>query len=140
MTPSPAALGRRRLAAGVATLVGAGAVGALAGSIGDRPFALTAAVFGAATLAPLGALAWLLLVAPLTVRRDRNPTDNVEHGWVQAAAAGAFTDLLVVLGLGLAVVSVVDPVLETQLVLLAIVVLAMGDASVRYVVLERRSR
>ncbi|TQN46138.1 hypothetical protein FHX52_2844 [Humibacillus xanthopallidus] len=133
-------LTRRRLVAAMLTLVASAAVGVLAGAMSGRPFVLTATVFAASTLAPAGALAWLLLVAPVTVRPDRNAGDNVEHRWVQVASAGAFTDLLVVMGLGLAVVSVLDVALEAQVVLLALVVLAMGDAAVRYVALERSAR
>ncbi|WP_374969506.1 hypothetical protein [Terrabacter sp. BE26] len=133
-------LTRRRLLAIGTTLTGSAAVGAVAGGLSDHSFALTATVFAAATVGPMGALAWLLLVAPRSVESNRNPDDDVEHRWAQTAAAGAFTDLLVVLGLGLAIVSIADLVLKTQLVLLALVVLAMGDASVRYVGLERRGR
>lgn len=130
----------RRLAAAALALAGSAVVGVLAASLTDRPFLVTAVVFAACALAPIGALAWLLLVAPVTAPGDRNAHDNVENHWGQAAAAGAFTDLLVVLGLGLAVVSIADLALQTELVLLVLVLLAMGDASLRYVVLERRAR
>jgi hypothetical protein len=121
-------------------LLGAAGIGAVAGSFNPDHFVLTAAVFGAGTIAPLGALGWLLFVAPKSAPQDRNAAENVERRWAEQAAARAFADILALIGLGLAVISIAGIVLDTQLVLMAVVIVAMVDVALRYVVLERRDR
>lgn len=96
-------------------------------------------VFGACTLAPVGALCWLLL-AKKAVPEDRNAADNVESRWAEQASAKAFLDVLVLIGLGLAVVSIARIALDTQLVLLAVLVVAWSDVALRYVRLQRQGR
>ncbi len=130
----------RWIAAVAVALLGAAGVGALAGSFNPDRFALTAVVFGAATITPLGALGWFLFIAPKSVPQDRNAADNVERRWSEQAASKAFTDLLVLVGVGLAVISIAGIVLDAQLVLLAVVIVAMVDVGLRYAVLERRAR
>ena len=67
--------------------------------------------------------------------------DDVEQVWMQRATSGAFLDVVTVLGLATAVVSVtrlgdVSP----SLLLLLVLGGAMADAGVRYAVTARLSR
>ncbi|WP_154794853.1 hypothetical protein [Occultella kanbiaonis] len=121
-------------------LVAAAAIGAVASVFNPEAPLVTGVVFAAATLGPAGALGWFLFVSPKTVTPDPNAEDNVENTWLQKAAAGAFTDLLIVLAIALTVVSVTGRSPDAEILLLGAVVLAMGDVAIRYVVTARRER
>jgi hypothetical protein len=62
------------------------------------------------------------------------------HRSARSAAARAFADVLTVIGVGLAVISIAGIVLDTEFVLMTVVIVAMVDVALRYVVLERRDR
>lgn len=118
-------------------LLGAGGIGALAGSFNPDHFMLTAIVFAACTVTPLGALGWMVFLMPKT---PESAEDNVEHHWAAKAAGGAFTDLIVLLSAGLAAVSISGIALDTPMVLLVLLTVAMSDFGLRYFLLERQAR
>ncbi len=130
----------RPVAAGVAGLLVATALGLLAGASGPPDqFWLRAGVFAACTLGPACGLGWLLVVAgrtgPDAVAR---PEETVEQLWWQRSAAAAFLDLLVVSGLVLTALSVTDLRVGAVTVLTGLVVLGLSDVTVRLAVLHRR--
>lgn len=132
---------RRIAALAVAALV-TGLVGGAAAAFADDGSRLLAAlVFGACT-APVGvALGWALLVAPVEDPAPPHAEDDVERLWMQRATSAAFLDVLVVLGLGLTVMSVVGlDDTSPQLVLTLVLVGAMLDAGVRYAATARLAR
>ncbi|MBZ2198578.1 hypothetical protein [Occultella gossypii] len=121
-------------------LVVAALIGAVASVFNPEAPLVTGLVFAAATLGPAGALGWFLFVSPKTVTPDPNAEDNVENTWLEKAASAAFVDLLVLLSIALAVVSVSGRSPDPQLLLLGAVVVAMCDVAIRYVVTARRER
>lgn len=122
-------------------LVGAAGIGALAGSFTPDDFAVKAAIFGAAALGPATFSAWYVLIGRKEVAKDaRQHTDSVEQQWAGRAASGAFTDLMIVLGVSLTAVSISGWEPPVGLVLLALTILGLGDMAVRYLLAERRER
>lgn len=132
----------RRIGAVAIAVALAAAIGAGAAAFADDGEKLLAAVVFAACVAPVGyALGWALLVAPVEVPATAHVEDDVEQVWMQRATSGAFLDVITVLGLATAAVSVtrlgdVSP----SLLLLLVLVGAMADAAVRYAVTARLSR
>ena len=67
----------------------------------------------------------------------RNVEDSVEYRWSERASAGVFRDMLVLLGAGAAVLSVLEVAIDLtlrwplHLVLAGLVVLAMVDFGIR---------
>ncbi|WP_313823097.1 hypothetical protein [Citricoccus sp.] len=93
-----------------------------------------------ACLLPVGSMIpWVFLV-------DRNslagavasPDDSIESSWYQKASSGAFTDLLLVVGLGTAAVSITGVQLSTDLLGLGLLVIMFACFGVRYL-LQKRS-
>ena len=85
------------------------------------------------------ALAWVVLVDRTSLRDavDR-PDDTIEVQWLQRAQSGAFTDLLLVLGLTLVAGVIVDLDVSLRIGLIALTAFAMGDVVVRMLWLRRR--
>lgn len=122
------------IAFGVAVAIAAGLVAAW---VRDEPAALVALVFSASLLGPATALGWFLLV-PATATPPEHVADTVEQRWLEKAATGALTDLLLAAGIALTLTSVLDLEFSGNIALLLVLVLVMGDAMLRYVVLARR--
>ncbi len=120
-------------AAGAVTI--ATAVGLVAATVRDDGAAwLLFTAFAVATLVP--ALAGLgLLTGAIATDRTEHDEDTVEHEWYVRATSGAFTDLLLVLGIVVFVSSVLD---GPELPLVLVIILAMADVMVRYTWLSRR--
>jgi len=125
----------RWTATALGSLAIAAAVGLAAVSVrDDGPPWLLFTAFAVATLVPAFAgLAMLTHAVP--DERSEHDDETVEHAWFVRATSGAFTDLLLVLGVVVFVTSVLDgPELPVALV----IVLAMVDVMVRYTLLSRR--
>ncbi|OUZ12484.1 hypothetical protein BHE97_01900 [Aeromicrobium sp. PE09-221] len=121
-------------------MIGAAAMGGAAAAFAESTAKLvTFLVFAACTAPVATALGWLLCVAPVTVREDEHSEDNVETSWWDQAAAAAFRDVLIVLGLVLAVVAITGSGedLPTSAALAAVLVAAMADVGLRYAVAAR---
>lgn len=103
-----------------------------------QPWALGLLV-GLGTLPVMTGLVWVLLVDRETISGAvRDPEESIESRWYDAAARGAFHDLLVVLGLGTFVVAVTRWQVELSLVGGGLVLFMAADVAVRYLVQKRR--
>lgn len=127
-------IARRSLAValGTAVAVAAAAVAAWRADQGEE--AVTFVVFGLATAPALVSGAWILLVDQ-TPEGPAHPEDTVEHTWLHRACTGAFVDLVVAMGLTVAVTSILATP-EVPLVLFLLI--GMSDAVIRYASLSRQ--
>lgn len=121
---------------GLAAALGVAALVAAAGP--EERFPATLLAFGFSFWLPFSALLWVLLVDRGTMRdAPRNVEDSVEYRWSERASAGVFRDMLVLLGAGAAVLSVLEVAIDLtlrwplHLVLAGLVVLAMVDFGIR---------
>ncbi|NAZ17426.1 hypothetical protein GT020_15335 [Glutamicibacter soli] len=121
---------------GLAAALGVAALVAAAGP--EERFLATLLAFGFSFWLPFSALLWVLLVDRGTMRdAPRNVEDSVEYRWSERASAGVFRDMLVLLGAGAAVLSVLEAAIDLtlrwplHLVLAGLVVLAMVDFGIR---------
>ena len=121
---------------GLAAALGVAALVAAAGP--EERFLATLLAFGFSFWLPFSALLWVLLVDRGTMRDAlRNVEDSVEYRWSERASAGVFRDMLVLLGAGAAVLSVLEVAIDLtlrwplHLVLAGLVVLAMVDFGIR---------
>ncbi|MDZ5660359.1 hypothetical protein SFC79_01170 [Nocardioides sp. S-58] len=123
----------RWVIAGVAGLVAAGAVGAVAAAVrDDAPDTVTFGVFAALTLPFVAALVAILLDRTEHPEQDE---DSIESQWTTRASSGAFYDTIIAMGLATFATSVLD---TASLPLWLFVVLGLADMSVRLVLLQRR--
>ena len=121
---------------GLAAALGVAALVAAAGP--EERFLATLLAFGFSFWLTFSALLWVLLVDRGTMRdAPRNVEDSVEYRWSERASAGVFRDMLVLLGAGAAVLSVLEVAIDLtlrwplHLVLAGLVVLAMVDFGIR---------
>ncbi len=119
-------------------LVLAGGLGALAAFLREQDGVLTGVGLGIFTFPPLLALSWLVLVSRHTVTPEPHAEESVERQWLDRALSGGFTDVLTACGLALTAVAVTGVEISGLATLTAVVVLAMVDVVVRYVVISRR--
>ena len=119
----------------VGSLLLAAAVGLVAATVRDdgAPWLLFTAFAGATLIPAVGGLA--LLTGAVRADRTEHDDETIEHEWFVRATSGAFTDLLLVLGVVVFVTSVLD---GPDLPLVLVIVLAMVDVMVRYTALSRR--
>lgn len=127
---------------GLAAALGVAALVAAAGP--EERFLATLLAFGFSFWLPFSALLWVLLVDRGTMRdAPRNVEDSVEYRWSERASAGVFRDMLVLLGAGAAVLSVLEVAIDLtlrwplHLVLAGLVVLAMVDFGIRMQLIKR---
>ena len=125
-----------------AAALGVAALVAAAGP--EERFLATLLAFGFSFWLPFSALLWVLLVDRGTMRdAPRNVEDSVEYRWSERASAGVFRDMLVLLGAGAAVLSVLEVAIDLtlrwplHLVLAGLVVLAMVDFGIRMQLIKR---
>ncbi|MEB7503323.1 hypothetical protein [Arthrobacter koreensis] len=135
--------GRARLGGSTAQLLAASlAAGVLAAGVlgwlfmvlrnGDRPL-LEFGIMAVFTLPIAATLAWVVLVDRSTITGAiKKPEDSVESAWYDKAASGAFTDILLVGGLGCAALTLLGTEGTAGLVLGGVVAFAMLDFGVRY--------
>ncbi|WP_404288532.1 hypothetical protein [Glutamicibacter arilaitensis] len=101
-------------------------------------FAMAALVMMAGLLPVLSVACWALLLDRDTLRgATRNPEISVESQWYDKAAVGVFQDLLLICGLGGAVFSFLQLQASIGLILAGVVMLAMIDFGVRYLLIKR---
>lgn len=104
---------------------------------GDRPL-LAFAVMAVFTLPVAAVLAWAVLVDRATLAGAlEEPEDSVESAWYEKAASGAFTDILLVGGLGCAALSFLGTEGTAGLILGSVVAFAMLDFGARYLWLKK---
>ncbi|MCQ1957478.1 hypothetical protein NNX39_13330 [Arthrobacter sp. zg-Y826] len=98
-------------------------------------------VFFACIPMPAVALVYLLVVDRNTlIGATERPDDSVESGWYEKAAAGSFTDLILLLGVAATVLAFVpmDFSVDLKLVLPAMIALGFASFGIRYLVLRRK--
>ncbi|UWX98435.1 hypothetical protein N2K95_07265 [Arthrobacter zhaoxinii] len=117
-----------------------GLLAILAGVAGSHP-ALGFWVFAACLAMPATLLIYLVVVDRDTLEGAlERPDDSVESGWHDKAAAGSFTDLVLVLGIAATVLAFIprDFPVDLKLALPAVLVLGFASFGTRYLVLRRR--
>ena len=120
----------------LAVLVAAAAT--LAGFSPQWPL-LGAGIVAALMVLPLTALAWAFLVDRDSLKgAAARPEESVESRWYDVSAAGAFHDLLIIAGLGTAVLFLTPLDIDGSVALLAVAVAGMLSMGVRYTVNRRR--
>ncbi len=122
----------RWLSAAAVGLATASATALLAWLVSPIAPGVSALVFGVTAL-PFGAmLGWILFVAPATADQTYTSGDSIESHWTTSASSGTATDLVTVLGLTLAVVSIarVDP--PATLLLTGLLLAAFASFTARY--------
>lgn len=123
---------------GVVLAIGIGALTIATGVAGPWPL-LGGAAFAFVTAWPCFGLVWAFVVDRETLRGAIDkPEQSVESAWYSAAASSAFTDVLLIVGLGTAAVAFTGVELPTALILTIVIVVAMGAFAVRYLVQRRR--
>ncbi len=124
------------LLAGAVLSLGAGLLFATLNFPGN--FVLATLIMAAGLLPVLSAGCWALLLDRSTLRgATKNPEISVESQWYDKAAVGVFQDILLVCGLGAAVLSFIEVQGSIGLILAAVVGLAMADFAVRYLLIKR---
>lgn len=104
---------------------------------GDHPL-LAFAIMAVFTLPIAAVLAWAVLVDRSTLAGAiEKPEDSVESAWYEKAASGAFTDILLVGGLGCAALSFLGTEGTVGLVLGSVIAFAMLDFGARYLWLKK---
>ena len=93
---------------------------------------VSAVVFGFTAL-PFGAmLGWILFVAPQKTEPAFASGESVESHWAETASSGTATDLVCILGLTLAVVSIARADPPATLLLVGLLLAAFASFTARY--------
>ena len=126
----------------IAVLIGAAVaavVGLVAWALSPVAPGVSGAIFAIAAF-PFGVmLGWIIAVAPKTLPASPHSSDNAEATWMNTALAGTATDVVLVVGLGLAVISIAQSEPPTQLVLLGILLVAFASTATRYAFARTRA-
>ena len=84
-------------------------------------------------------LAWVLLVDRESVRGAvKNTEDTVEGHWYEKATSGAFHDLLILLGLGGSVVTLAGWQIQTNLIVMGLLLFMAASTATRYLLQKRQ--
>ncbi|MGH3653861.1 hypothetical protein [Glutamicibacter sp.] len=93
---------------------------------------------------PASAISWFFLVDRKSLPKPaRNPGQTVEQNWRTRAQAGVYRDLVIILGLGCAVLSLVSLIADQMLswpvplVFAGLVWIALLDYTIRYQLIKR---
>lgn len=99
---------------------------------------LAAMAFGLIVLPATAAACWGIMLDRSTLKgATENPEASIEGRWYDKAAAGVFSDILLLCGLGAAAFAFLDLQAPVSLVLAAVIMLAMIDFGVRYLLLRK---
>lgn len=124
-----------------AGLVLAVAVGVIAATMWDAPTPpfVVGVGFTVVTLPALVGLVWAFVVDRATLRGaiDR-PEESIEGAWYDRAAQGAFSDTLLITGLGTTFFAITSIRIDMLIALIGVLVVAMGSCGIRYVIARRR--
>ncbi len=116
-------------------------VGVLATAMWDTPTSpfFVGIAFTVVTLPALVGLAWAFLVDRDTIRGaiDR-PEESIEGAWYDKAAQGAFSDTLLITGLGTTFFAITNIRIDMLIALIGVLVVAMGSCGIRYLIARRR--
>lgn len=104
----------------------------------SEQFTLAAVIMTACLLPALSTACWALLVDRDSLKGvTKNPEISVESQWYDKAAIGVFQDLLIICGLGAALFSFVQVSVSLGLTLAGIVLVAMVDFALRYLIIKK---
>ncbi|AZS45329.1 hypothetical protein [Microbacterium oleivorans] len=124
-----------------AGLVLAVVVGVIAAAMWDAPTPpfVVGIGFTVVTLPALVGLVWVFLVDRDTLRGaiDR-PEESIEGAWYDKAAQGAFSDTLLITGLGTTFFAITNIRIDMLIALIGVLVVAMGSCGIRYLIARRR--
>ncbi|OZF03592.1 hypothetical protein CH299_09895 [Rhodococcus sp. 14-2686-1-2] len=132
-------MARRWFYAGSTGLAAALLVAAAAWLLSPVAPGLSAIVFGLCALPACGALGWLFWVAPVTIPKQGPSEGDVESTWLSAALSGTATDLIIVIGLGLAAVSIGRIDVPAATLLIGLLLVALASCTTRYAIERRRT-
>ncbi|GAA1609152.1 MULTISPECIES: hypothetical protein [Leucobacter] len=106
-------------------------------SASSRPV-LGGIAIGLVSLWPLTGIVWGLIVDRSTLRgATANPEQSVESRWHERAASGAFTDTLLIGGLGTVAITLSGSELSAVYAVAAVVLLSMASFGIRYLAQRR---
>ncbi|THE08553.1 hypothetical protein E1I21_02610 [Microbacterium oleivorans] len=124
-----------------AGLVLAVVVGVIAAAMWDAPTPpfVVGIGFTVVTLPALVGLVWVFLVDRDTLRGaiDR-AEESIEGAWYDKAAQGAFSDTLLITGLGTTFFAITNIRVDMLIALIGVLVVAMGSCGIRYLIARRR--
>ena len=124
------------VAVGLAT---ASATALLAWLVSPVAPGVSAAVFGFTALPFGAALGWILFVAPRTAEAAYSSGESIESHWTSTASSGMATDLVCILGLTLAVISIARAEPPATLLLIGLLLAAFASFTARYAVARHRA-
>lgn len=119
---------------------GLGLLAAAVGISGSNPV-LGGLVFALFLAMPAAALVYALIVDRNTLQgAAERPEESIESKWYDHAAAGSFTDLILVAGLGATILAFIpgDFTVDLKLGLPAVVAVCFASFGIRYLALKRR--
>ena len=129
----------RWLSVGAIGLATAAATALLAWLVSPVAPGTSAVVFGFTAL-PFGAmLGWILFVAPKTAEAAYSSGESIESHWASTASSGMATDLVTLLGVTLAVVSIARAEPPTTLLLIGLLLAAFASFIARYAYARHRA-
>ncbi|CCQ14040.1 putative uncharacterized protein [Rhodococcus sp. AW25M09] len=100
---------------------------------------VSAVVFGFTAL-PFGTmLGWILFIAPEKTEPAYASGESVESHWAETASSGTATDLVCILGLTLAVISIARAEPPATLLLIGLLIAAFASFTARYVIARHRA-
>ncbi len=117
-----------------------GLLSVLIGLTGPHPV-LGGVVFALCLTVPATLLVYILVVDRNTLDgAAERPDDSIESRWYERAAAGAFTDIILVIGVGATVLAFIstDFFVDLKLVLPAVIGVCFASFGIRYLLLRRR--
>lgn len=127
------------LSVGAVGLATASATALLAWLVSPVAPGISAVVFGFTAL-PFGTtLGWILFVAPRTAEAAYSSGESIESHWLSTALSGMATDLVTVLGLTLAVVSIARAEPPATLLLIGLLLAAFASFTARYALARHRA-
>lgn len=90
---------------------------------------------------PTTSLVYVLVVDRTTmVGATERPEESVESGWYDRAAAGAFSDIVIVAGLGATALAFIpaDLSVDPMLLLVGVIIVSFASFALRYLLLQRK--
>jgi hypothetical protein len=123
---------------GIVLAVALAGVVVMTGEAGPRP-AVGAIAVAAVTIWQCTGLVWAMIVDRNTLQgATANPEQSIESAWYERAAAGAFSDILLITGLGTAAIAFTGIEVPTLVALPGVIIVAAGSLAIRYFAQQRR--
>lgn len=125
---------------GMLLAIGTGAITLWTGVARGEQAVVIAGVFALVMVWGLVGLVWALIVDRSTLRGAIDkPDDSIESKWLDAAMAGAFSDIFLLVGLGVAMLAITDIKFDVIWALSGVLFIAMFSVIVRYLIAMKRN-